>query len=199
MRYDPGRFDADDRGWFGDFGGRFMPEALMAALDELDAAYREAWADPEFRAAFDQILREYAGAPSRLYEAQRLSEKIQTVTTVPPRIYDFSVNPRVLDQLRHVNAPGFVTGLKADGTVRILAPSIFVRMHGSIMPSATVPNVGYGIGSGLGAEYLIYGRIEKSTEKGKDGYKAVIKILNVKDRKVEETSETFVSTSQLAM
>jgi len=74
------RWDADEKGWFGDpatgWGGRFMPEALIAALDELDVAWREAMTDPSFRAEFDAILREYAGLPSPLYEAQRLSEKV---------------------------------------------------------------------------------------------------------------------------
>ncbi len=69
-------WDADERGWFGDFGGRYMPEALVAALDELTVAYQEAMADPEFRAAFDRILREYANVPSPLYDAARLSEKV---------------------------------------------------------------------------------------------------------------------------
>jgi hypothetical protein len=53
------------------------------------------------------------------------------------------------------------------------------------------------IGGGLGTEYLIYGRIEKATEKGKEGYKVLLKLLNVKDKKIEETSETFVATSQI--
>ena len=70
------RFDADERGWFGDFGGRYMPEALYAALDELTAAWQDAMADPEFIAEFEQILREYAGLPSRLYHAERLSEQV---------------------------------------------------------------------------------------------------------------------------
>ncbi|GAA4366340.1 tryptophan synthase subunit beta [Nocardioides caricicola] len=73
-------FDADERGWFGDpesgFGGRFMPEALVAALDELTAAWHEAMADPTFVAEFEQILREYAGVPSPLYLAERLSDKV---------------------------------------------------------------------------------------------------------------------------
>lgn len=70
------RFDADERGWFGDFGGRFMPEALVAALDELTVAWQEAMADPTFVADFEQILREYAGVPSPLYYAERLSERV---------------------------------------------------------------------------------------------------------------------------
>jgi tryptophan synthase beta chain len=70
------RYDADDRGWFGDFGGRFMPEALVAALDELTEAWRDAMADPAFVESFEAICRDYAGTPSRLYEARRLSDKV---------------------------------------------------------------------------------------------------------------------------
>jgi len=66
--------DADERGFFGDFGGRFMPEALVAALDELTSAWQEAMVDPTFTQQFEDILRDYAGVPSRLYEATRLSE-----------------------------------------------------------------------------------------------------------------------------
>lgn len=69
-------FEADERGWFGDFGGRFMPEALVAALDELTVAWQEAMADPTFVAEFEQILREYAGVPSPLYHAERLSQRV---------------------------------------------------------------------------------------------------------------------------
>src|SRR3954468_13412285 len=69
-------YDADERGWFGDFGGRFMPEALVAALDELTASWQEAMADPGFHSAFETILREYAGVPSLLYDAPRLSARI---------------------------------------------------------------------------------------------------------------------------
>ena len=71
------RYDADERGFFGDtWGGRFMPEALVAALDELTDAWQEAMADPEFVEQFATICREYAGTPSRLYHAERLSQKV---------------------------------------------------------------------------------------------------------------------------
>ncbi len=74
------RWNADAQGWFGGpeqgWGGRFMPEALTAALDELDAAWREAMADPAFVAEFHDVLRDYAGVPSALYEARRLSERV---------------------------------------------------------------------------------------------------------------------------
>ncbi|MEP9365514.1 tryptophan synthase subunit beta [Nocardioides sp. CN2-186] len=76
----PSRFDADEHGWFGDpgkgFGGRFMPEALVAALDELTVAWHDAMADPTFVGDFEAILRDYAGIPSPLYFAERLSDKV---------------------------------------------------------------------------------------------------------------------------
>jgi len=68
--------DPTATGVFGEFGGRFMPEALIAALDELDAAWQEAMADPAFVAEFEAVLRDYAGMPSPLYEATRLSEQV---------------------------------------------------------------------------------------------------------------------------
>ncbi len=64
----------DQLGHFGRFGGRFMPEALIAPLDELTQAWRGAMADPEFTGEFDRMLREWAGVPSLLYDATRLSE-----------------------------------------------------------------------------------------------------------------------------
>ncbi|MET7878135.1 tryptophan synthase subunit beta [Micromonospora profundi] len=66
----------DSAGHFGRFGGRFVPEALVAALDELDGAWRTAMTDDSFRAEFGALLRDYAGTPSLLYEARRFSAKI---------------------------------------------------------------------------------------------------------------------------
>jgi tryptophan synthase beta chain len=63
----------DVRGRFGPYGGRFVPETLMFALDQLDAAYRDAQADPAFRDEFRRLMREYVGRPSRLYYAERLT------------------------------------------------------------------------------------------------------------------------------
>lgn len=72
-----GRYDADERGYFGEtWGGRFMPEALVAALDELTDAWREAMADESFVGTFERVLRDYAGTPSRLYHAERLSDLV---------------------------------------------------------------------------------------------------------------------------
>ncbi len=66
--------DAD--GHFGRYGGRFVPEALIAALEELDAAYRHAQADESFDAELGRLCRDYAGLPSLLYDATRLSAQV---------------------------------------------------------------------------------------------------------------------------
>ena len=63
-------------GRFGSFGGRFVPEILMPACIELEAAFREAWADESFRAEFSDLLESYGGRPSKLYECGRLSTQL---------------------------------------------------------------------------------------------------------------------------
>ena len=66
----------DATGHFGPYGGRFVPEVLMAPLEELDRAYREASADPKFQAELADLLHNYAGRPTPLYYAKRLSETL---------------------------------------------------------------------------------------------------------------------------
>ena len=63
-------------GRFGEFGGRFVPETLVPACQELEEAFRDAWADPTFRADLDQLLREYAGRPSILTECHNLGRQL---------------------------------------------------------------------------------------------------------------------------
>jgi tryptophan synthase beta chain len=63
-------------GRFGEFGGRFVPESLMPACLELEAAFREAWADPTFRTELSDALRDYAGRPSPLTECHNLSDQL---------------------------------------------------------------------------------------------------------------------------
>ena len=65
----------DDRGRFGDFGGKFVPETLMAALLELEDAYREAKVSPEFQRELEHLLTSYAGRPTPLYFAENLSRR----------------------------------------------------------------------------------------------------------------------------
>ncbi|GAA4854341.1 tryptophan synthase subunit beta [Saccharopolyspora cebuensis] len=70
----PEGHDPDERGHFGAYGGRFMPEALIAAQDELAAEYAKAQADPAFVDELNRLLRDYAGRPSLLTEARRFAE-----------------------------------------------------------------------------------------------------------------------------
>jgi tryptophan synthase beta chain len=67
---------APRRGYFGEFGGRFMPEVLIPALDELETAYEQARRDRAFEAEYARLLREYVGRPTPLYEARRMSEAL---------------------------------------------------------------------------------------------------------------------------
>ncbi len=63
-------------GRFGAYGGRYVPETLMAALEELEAAYAAAQGDPLFSAELDELLANYAGRPTPLYLAKRMSEEL---------------------------------------------------------------------------------------------------------------------------
>jgi len=66
----------DERGFFGAYGGRYVPETVVPALRELDAAFREASDDPAFKAEFDSLLADYVGRPSPLYRANRLAKAV---------------------------------------------------------------------------------------------------------------------------
>jgi tryptophan synthase beta chain len=68
--------EPDATGRFGEFGGRFVPETLIPACQELEAAFRTAWSDDGFRRQLDTILRDYAGRPSMLTECHRLGERL---------------------------------------------------------------------------------------------------------------------------
>ena len=66
----------DERGRFGDFGGRFVPEALMPACLELEIAFKDAWSDPSFIEEYNTVLRQFAGRPTPVTPLLRLSEKL---------------------------------------------------------------------------------------------------------------------------
>src|SRR5947209_18713385 len=66
----------DARGRFGEFGGRYVPEVLMPAFEELTAAYEAAGQDPEFQRELDYYLKEYVGRPTPLYLAARLTREL---------------------------------------------------------------------------------------------------------------------------
>ncbi|HVT76690.1 MAG TPA: pyridoxal-phosphate dependent enzyme, partial [Acidimicrobiales bacterium] len=63
-------------GRFGQFGGRYVPESLMPAVLELEAAFREAWADPAFVDEYRTLLRDYGGRPTPVTECKRLSAEL---------------------------------------------------------------------------------------------------------------------------
>jgi tryptophan synthase beta chain len=66
----------DAGGHFGSYGGRYVPEVLMSPLEDLERTFLEAREDPAFRAELDELLRNYAGRPTPLYFARRLTEKL---------------------------------------------------------------------------------------------------------------------------
>ncbi|HMU23042.1 MAG TPA: pyridoxal-phosphate dependent enzyme, partial [Sphingorhabdus sp.] len=67
----------DERGHFGQFGGRYVAETLMPLILDLEREYRAAQADPEFHAQLDDLLKHYVGRPSPLYYAERLTEELR--------------------------------------------------------------------------------------------------------------------------
>jgi tryptophan synthase beta chain len=69
-----GQRDPDARGYFGSFGGRFVPETPVAPIEALEHAYLDARADPAFRAELDRLLMHYVGRPTPLWEAARLGQ-----------------------------------------------------------------------------------------------------------------------------
>jgi len=75
----------DAHGYFGQFGGKFVPETLIPALDELESAYRAASADSNFQQQYHHLCREYAGRPTPLYPAPQLSAKTGGATLLLKR------------------------------------------------------------------------------------------------------------------
>ncbi|MEM9931489.1 MAG: pyridoxal-phosphate dependent enzyme, partial [Bacteroidota bacterium] len=65
--------DVDERGYYGRFGGAYIPEMLHPNVEELRAKYRSMTADPAFKKEFDALLKDYVGRPSPLYYAKRMS------------------------------------------------------------------------------------------------------------------------------
>ena len=78
-----GQRDPDARGYYGAYGGRFVPETLMAPIEELRQAYFEARSDENFRATLAGLLRDYVGRPTPLYEARRLTRDARRRAHLP--------------------------------------------------------------------------------------------------------------------
>lgn len=77
-----GRRDPDERGYFGEYGGRFVPETLVAPIEELEKAYRDARVDRAFGLQLEALLVRYVGRPTPVYEAVRLRETIASQSSV---------------------------------------------------------------------------------------------------------------------
>ena len=71
-------YHVNDKGYYGQFGGAFIPEMLYPNIENLRQNYLKVMAEPDFKAEFDQLLKDYVGRPTPLYFAKRLSEKYNT-------------------------------------------------------------------------------------------------------------------------
>ena len=67
-------YNVDENGYYGEFGGAYVPEILYATVEQLRSSYRDIIASEEFKTEFRSLLKDYAGRPSPLYFARRLSE-----------------------------------------------------------------------------------------------------------------------------
>jgi len=74
----PGQYQVNEKGYYGQFGGAFIPEMLYRNVSELRERYLDIMNAPDFQEEFNRLLRDYVGRPSPLYFARRLSEKYQT-------------------------------------------------------------------------------------------------------------------------
>ena len=72
------KYQVDEKGFYGDFGGAYIPEMLYPNVEELRQNYLKITAEPKFKKEFDYLLKEYVGRPTPLYYASRLSEKYNT-------------------------------------------------------------------------------------------------------------------------
>jgi tryptophan synthase beta chain len=105
----------DAAGHYGRYGGRFVPEALIGALDELAVEYQAALADPEFTAELDRLLHDYAGTPSLLYDATRLSARAGARILLKRE----DLNHTGAHKVRNVLGQGLLT--KRMGKTRVIA------------------------------------------------------------------------------
>ncbi len=102
--------------FFGDFGGRYMPESLIAAIDELTAEYEAAKADPAFQAEFEALLHSYAGRPSALTEVPRFAQHAGGARIFLKRE---DLNPTGSHKINHVIGQALLT--KRLGKTRVIA------------------------------------------------------------------------------
>ena len=111
----------DAIGRFGQYGGKYVPETLMPALFELEAAYKNYKDAPEFKAELDQLLKDYVGRPSPLYFAERLTAHYAKADGTGPQIYLKREDLNHTGAHKINNALGQVLLAKRMGKKRIIA------------------------------------------------------------------------------
>jgi len=164
----------DKRGYFGDYGGRFVPETLMSALDELERAYADAWKDTGFQERFQRLCRDFIGRPTPLYPAQKLSDKIGGAAILLKR-----------DDLPHTGAHKINNALRQDllaqrmGKKRIIAET-GAGQHG--VAAATVCAM-------LGLECIVYMGEEDISRQSPNVFR--MKLLGAEVRPVTEGTRTL--------
>jgi tryptophan synthase beta chain len=180
----PSQFSAavpDDRGHFGLFGGRYVPETLMPALAELTEAYEAAQQDPEFRAELDGLLRDYVGRPSPLTLARRLSEEVGAKVYLKRE----DLNHTGAHKINAVLAQGLLA--KRMGKQRIIAET-GAGQHG--VATATVCAL-------LGFECIVYMGAEDMRRQALNVFR--MKVLGAEVRTVDAGSRTLKDATSEAI
>ena len=85
MKLDPITSTPDDRGRFGNYGGKFVPETLMVALEELEEAYLKLKVDEDFQRQMVFLLSSYVGRPTPLYYAANLTRRLGGAKSLPQK------------------------------------------------------------------------------------------------------------------
>jgi tryptophan synthase beta chain len=164
----------DKRGYYGDYGGKFVPETLMPALEELEKAYADAQSDSDFRKEFESLCRDYIGRPTPLYHAARLSERSRGAAILLKR-----------EDLAHTGAHKINNALgqgllaKRMGKTRIIAET-GAGQHG--VATATVCAM-------LGIECIVYMGSEDIRRQASNVNR--MKLMNAEVRPVDSGSRTL--------
>lgn len=107
--------------YFGEFGGRYVPEALITALDELERVYNEAKVDPAFQAELKRLNQQYVGRPSPLTEAPRFAERLKEKTGLDARVFLKREDLNHTGAHKINNALGQALLVKRMGKTRVIA------------------------------------------------------------------------------
>jgi len=166
---------------FGAYGGQFVPETLMPALDELEAAWVEARADERFQATLSRLLRDYGGRPTPLYLAERLSERVQR----PVYLKREDLNHTGSHKLN--NALGQALLARTMGKTRIIAET-GAGQHG--VATATVCAL-------LGIECAVYMGVEDTVRQRPNVQR--MELLGATVRPVETGSKTLKEATSAAI